>query len=387
MVNAPDYKFANMRGERSQRPPYYGQWYKHSTNGFGIIEFVEFATALGYEVSFAVNIDEDPKVMAEMVEYFNGDVSTKWGAQRAKDGHPEPYNIKYFEIGNEEVIFSANIARDYSYYVERFNILYEAMHKVDPSIEFIHSAWWRPKEMELMREVFMALDGKAAYWDYHPGVDKISSARKVEGRLRVMQQMFKEWNPNTKMRCVILEENGSSHGVRRMLSHVIVQNAVRRMGDFVLATCPANALEAYRQNDNGWNQGQIFFTPDKVWGMPPYHAQKLSSEHHQPLLIESVMVGRRCDTLDITATRSEDGDEVVLHIVNMATAPQSIELDFTTFGRIRKAEKWSISGGESDANTPDEPTRISAQKQELDFLDSGVCKLQPFSYTVVSVSR
>ena len=386
MVNAPDYKFASMRGERAERQPYDGQWYHFSTNGFGIIEFVEFASAMGYELSFAVNINDDPQVMAEMIEYFNGDTSTKWGAQRARDGHPKPYGIKYVEIGNEETLFEMNTEAAYDYYIERFNLLADNMLKVDDSLEFIHSAWWRGNQPELMKKVFTALDGKAAYWDYHPWVDDLGSACSVEGELHRMEQMFKQWNPNTKMRCAILEENGSSHGVRRMLSHVIVQNAVRRMGDFVLTTCPANALEPYLHNDNGWNQGQIFFTPDKAWGMPPYHAQKLSSEHHQPLLVESVIVGRRDNSLDITATRSVDGKEIVLHIVNMAKQPQTISLDFNSFGKISKAEKWVITGDENDANTPDNPTRISAQKYDVDFLD-GDCVLQPYSYTVVVVKR
>lgn len=386
MVNAPDYKFASMRGERSEREPYDGQWYHHSTNGFNIIEFVEFASLMGYELSFAVNINDDPQVMAEMIEYFNGDTSTKWGAQRAKDGHPKPYGVKYIEIGNEETLFEYDTYTAYDYYIERFNILSEAMRKVDPSLKFIHSAWWRAGNPKLMQKVFTALDGKADYWDYHPWVDDLGSALNVEGELRRMEKMFKEWNPNTTMRCAIFEENGSSHGVRRMLSHVIVQNAVRRMGDFVLCTCPANALEPYLQNDNGWNQGQIFFTPDKVWGMPPYHAQKLSSEHHQPLLIESTMVGRRDNTLDITATRSEDGKEIVLHIANLSTEPRSIELDFGSFGKIRKAEKWSIAGAENDVNSPDEPERIVAEKQEVDFIE-GSCSLKPYSYTVVVVKR
>lgn len=386
MVNAPDYKFALMRGTRSERKPYAGQWYPQSTNGFGIIEFVQFAEAMGYELSFAVNINDDPQVMAEMIEYFNGSTSTKWGAQRARDGHPKPYGVKYIEIGNEETLFELDTYAAYDYYIERFNLLSEAMRAVDPSLKFIHSAWWRPEMPEKMREVFLALDGKADYWDYHPWTDDIASARNVEGELRRMERMFKQWNPSTTMRCAIFEENGSSHGVRRMLAHVIVQNAVRRMGDFVFTTCPANALEPYRQNDNGWNQGQIFFTPDKVWGMPPYHAQKLASEHHQPLLIESVMVGRRDDSLDITATRSEDGREVVLHIVNMTTQPRSIALDFGSFGKIRHAEKWAIAGEENDVNTPDEPLRIAAQQQKVDFL-GGECSLLPYSYTVVKVKR
>lgn len=386
MVNAPEYRFASMRGERSERQPYFGNWYRHSSNGFNIIEFVQFATALGCEVSFAVNIDDDPQVMAEMIEYFNGDVSTRWGAQRAKDGHPQPYGIKYVEIGNEEVFFNLDYHEGYRYYIERFNMLYEAMHKVDPSLEFIHSAWWRSKNKKKMREVFTALDGKAAYWDYHPWVNDIAGARRVESELRKMEQWFKEWNPNTTMRCAILEENGRTHGVSRMLSHVIVQNAVRRMGDFVLATCPANALEPYLQNDNGWNQGQIFFTPDKVWGMPPYHAQKLSSEHHQPLLVESHVSGSNSDMIDVTATRSEDGKTMVLHIVNLSASPQDIHIDFTSFGKIRKAEKWAISGDENDANSPDDPERISARRQEVDYID-GKCHLQPYSYTLIDVKR
>lgn len=386
MTNAADYKFSLMRGERSEREPYAGQWYPHSTNGFGIIEFVQFAHAMGYELSFAVNIDDDPQVMAQMIEYFNGDTSTKWGAQRAKDGHPKPYGIKYIEIGNEEVLFNHDYDEGYRYYIERFTLLSDAMRKVDPSLKFIHSAWWRPELPEKMREVFTALDGKADFWDYHPWVDDIGSARRVEGELRRMERLFKQWNPSTTMRCAIFEENGSSHGVRRMLSHVIVQNAVRRMGNFVLTTCPANALEPYLQNDNGWNQGQIFFTPDKVWGMPPYHAQRLSSQHHQPLHIESVMVGRRSDTIDVVATRSEDGREMVLHIVNLATEPQSIDLDFGTFGKIRKAEKWSIAGAENAHNTPDDPQHIAPKAETVDFLE-GSCTLRPFSYTVVVVRR
>ena len=98
------------------------------------------------------------------------------------------------------------------------------------------------------------------------------------------------------------------------------------------------------------------------------------------------MVGRRDDSLDITATRSEDGREVVLHIVNMTTQPRSIALDFGSFGKIRHAEKWAIAGEENDVNTPDEPLRIAAQQHKVDFL-GGECSLLPYSYTVVKVKR
>ena len=77
---------------------------------------------------------------------------------------------------------------------------------------------------------------------------------------------------------------------------------------------------------------------------------------------------------------------MVLHIVNLSSSPQDIHIDFTSFGKIRKAEKWAISGDENDANSPDDPERISARRQEVDYID-GKCHLQPYSYTLIDVKR
>lgn len=76
----------------------------YSTNGFGIEEFLKFCEAAGFEAAFAVNIEETPEDIVDMVEYLNGPVSSVWGKKRADNGHPKPYGVKYIEIGNEEVI-------------------------------------------------------------------------------------------------------------------------------------------------------------------------------------------------------------------------------------------------------------------------------------------
>lgn len=66
------------------------------------------------------------------------------------------------------------------------------------------------------------------------------------------------------MKCTILEENGNLHNMQRALGHATILNTTRRMGDFLLTSCAANTLQPYLQNDNGWDQGQVFFTPDRV---------------------------------------------------------------------------------------------------------------------------
>ncbi|MBR4756188.1 MAG: DUF1080 domain-containing protein, partial [Bacteroidales bacterium] len=133
MTNAKDYSFKQMTGPRDKRQPYRGQWYHFSTNGFGIVEFVQVAEACGFTPSFAINMEEEPETVAFMVEYLNRGADTEGGRQRIADGHPEPYGVKYIELGNEECIFWT-IKENYQHYIDRFNFLADAMLKVDPSL-------------------------------------------------------------------------------------------------------------------------------------------------------------------------------------------------------------------------------------------------------------
>ena len=67
------------------------------------------------------------------LEYCTGDTSTTWGARRAADGHPEPFQINYVELGNEDW-FSGT----YDY---RFPILYNGIKSAYPNITLISTAY------------------------------------------------------------------------------------------------------------------------------------------------------------------------------------------------------------------------------------------------------
>ena len=70
------------------------------------------------------------KWAAAEVEYANGSVETRWGALRAKNGHPAPYQVKYWQIGNEV---------DVAAYNQSVRAFAEAMKKADPSIKLFSS--------------------------------------------------------------------------------------------------------------------------------------------------------------------------------------------------------------------------------------------------------
>ncbi|MCD8269990.1 MAG: DUF1080 domain-containing protein [Parabacteroides sp.] len=381
MVNAPEYRFKKMIGDPDKRPPYRGHWNLYSTNGFEIEDFLAFCEAAGFTAAFAVNIEETPEDIADMVEYLNGPVSSVWGKKRADNGHPKPYNVKYIEIGNEEVIH-ADDAEGCRHYIDRFNLLYDAIKSKDKSVEVINSAWWRPDSPN-MEMVFKALNGKSFYWDYHPWADELSTGENVEKELKQMQQLFLKWDPNTRMKCAIFEENGNLHNMQRALGHVTLQNAVRRNGDFVFTSCAANALQPYLQNDNGWDQGQIFFTPTQVWGMPPFYAQQIASKNHLPLLVNSKTTGN----LDVTATRDEEGKLLVLHVANTTNKSVQTNVKVNGIKNMKNVEIQTLSGDLKDRNTPEDPCKIIPVTNSLSATGTMKFDFPAYSYTILKYSE
>lgn len=70
------------------------------------------------------------------LEFLTGDVSTTWGAKRAEYGHPEPFTIKFVEVGNED---SLSVAGMSTYPTYRFNAFYDAIHSAYPDVTIIAS--------------------------------------------------------------------------------------------------------------------------------------------------------------------------------------------------------------------------------------------------------
>lgn len=116
-------------------------------NDYGLDEFLKMCDYLETDVMMMVNTGlgsiEDG---SDLVEYCNGSVATEYGQLRAENGHPEPYDIRYWGVGNE-MFGSWQLGHvSLSEYVIRHNEFSEAMLAVDPTIHLIasgnnHSSW------------------------------------------------------------------------------------------------------------------------------------------------------------------------------------------------------------------------------------------------------
>jgi alpha-L-arabinofuranosidase len=136
-----DWNWYDSVGDIDKRPPMFDYaWNAMQTNDVGMDEFMTFCKLIDTEPYITVNAGfGDAHSAAEEVEYMNGSVNTRLGALRAHNGHPEPYYVKFWDIGNEPYGVWQLGRTDLKYYVLKHNEFAKAMRKVDPSITLLAS--------------------------------------------------------------------------------------------------------------------------------------------------------------------------------------------------------------------------------------------------------
>ena len=136
-----DWMWYDAIGDPDKRPPMFDHaWNAMQVNDVGMDEFLTLCKLIDVDPYVTVNGGfGDSHSAAEEVEYLNGSVNTRLGALRAKNGHPEPYHIKYWNIGNEPWGTFQMGYTPLKYWVLKNNEFAKAMLKVDPSIVLIGS--------------------------------------------------------------------------------------------------------------------------------------------------------------------------------------------------------------------------------------------------------
>jgi alpha-N-arabinofuranosidase len=118
-------------------------------NDVGMDELMTFCKLINVEPYITVNAGlGDDHSAADLLEYANGSVQTRMGALRAKNGHSEPYHIKFWNVGNEPYGIWQVGFTPLRYWVIKHNLFVKAMRKVDPSITILASGAM-PDEMTI----------------------------------------------------------------------------------------------------------------------------------------------------------------------------------------------------------------------------------------------
>jgi alpha-L-arabinofuranosidase len=139
------YRWKETIGPLAERRTQWNIWQYWATHGIGYHEYLQLSRDLNAEPLFCINVgmshkenvplnrmEEFVQDALDAIEYANGPVSSPWGALRAKNGHPQPFNLKYLEIGNE----NGGPA-----YAERWPLFHRAIKARYPEIQLIANVW------------------------------------------------------------------------------------------------------------------------------------------------------------------------------------------------------------------------------------------------------
>jgi alpha-L-arabinofuranosidase len=373
MINAEGYRWKQMIGPRDRRPPYNGYWYPQSSNGWGIVDFLDLCEAAGFLPVVDLNMDESPQDLADFVAYTNGPADSAWGRRRAQDGHPAPYRLKYLELGNEEAVDDA--------YWRRFQPLAEAIWAADPQLVLIIGdfEYRRPitdpdrvegapriKSLAAHKKILdlAKARGREVWFDVHIWNQNPRDSQARIASLATFDAALARLSPGAEYAICVLEENATNHAVRRAVAHGETVSGLMRMGDRVRIVCAANALQPDGQNDNGWDQGLLFLNPSRAWLQPPGYVTQMLWRNYQPQVVDASVTGADGD-LDVTATRSADGAKLVLQVANLGDKSRSSRIDLEGFTPARPTAKVEELTGPLDATNPSEdPVRIQPRQGE-----------------------
>jgi hypothetical protein len=372
MVNAPEYRWKKMIGPRDRRPQYKGHWYPHSTNGWGIIDFLDLCEAAGFLGIPAVNIDESPQDMADFVEYVNAPADSEWGRKRAADAHTKPYALRHIELGNEERVDDL--------YFEKFKSLAEAIWAKDPGMILIVGdfAYDQPiadpmkfegansgittlaahqKILELARA-----RNQEVWFDVHVGTDGPGPSASLHA-LPAYIEALENLSARAKHKVVVFELNANNHHHRRALANAWALCAIQRDGRIPLV-CSANCLQPDGQNDNGWDQGLLFLNPSRVWLQPPGYLTQMFARNFQPQIVP-VEVATPNEKLSASAMRSPDGKVVILLAVNLDDQPRPARVELASFTpRKPFAAVETLTAPLDAANTAENPEHVLPRRSE-----------------------
>jgi alpha-L-arabinofuranosidase len=328
-IDPGGYKWKDGIGDRDRRTPFINtNWGRRDSNDVGVEEFIQFCRAVGSEPLVCVSFADGPQSAGELVEYCNGSAETPWGKVRAQNGHPEPYAVKYWQIGNEV---------DHPEVPAKSIDFCRAIKTADP-LAFILSSF--PSG-----PLFEKIGGLIAYLAPHYYTADLVW---VESDLRSLRDLIRNSPQRDTVKLAVTEWNinagnwglgrGKLYSLDCALFEAQFLNILHRNSDLVEIACRSNLV-------NSFCGGTIQTNAAGLYRIPSFYVMKLFSGHAKPV---PLMISETPRGLDVTACASEDRASLCAFAVNLRKEPVELKLDLGSFGAGMK-----IVGGEVVGDTQD----------------------------------
>jgi alpha-N-arabinofuranosidase len=300
------------------RPTHPSPWRYRSSDGMGLLEFMEWCEDLKIEPVLAVyagysmaqeHVDPGPALepyiqdALDEVEYVTGDATTKWGAERVKNGHAAPFPLHYVEIGNEDWFDRSGS------YDGRYAQYYKEIKQRHPELQLIATAPIKSVKPDVLDEHF-----------YMSAEKSFSDASHYDNMDRSGPKIFVgEW---------ATREGEPTPNLQAALGDAAWMTGMERNSDIVIMSSYAPLLVNVNPGGMQWESDLIGYDALTSYGSPSYWAQVMFASHLGTEVVASTLANAG-PRVYASVTRDEARRKLFVKVVNGSSdaAPLSIELD------------------------------------------------------------
>jgi len=432
-------------GPRDRRPPHTVGVYANldeydsrvDPSDFGVDEFMHFCRLTGAEPYLTADFGSgSPEEARQWVEYCNGSPSTEWGGRRAANGHPDPYNVKTWGVGNETWLSIEPGSSTSQGYAAYFNEFADAMRKADPTIKIVAvgdtlgtSGNWNETVAKISgsRADYISLHyyfalGFLSQFDADHPVEFYRSLQAapvyVEQALReTLAKIDAATSGNKRIQIALDEWNDANFGptprslpqefsLARLVQGLIkfadfnqpegdavfearMFHAFMRVGDRVPFACRThivNSTGAIRANST-----DAYVTASgtalQLYG-PHSGTRLLKLEQKSPTYEAPSNNWKNIPYLDACATLSEDGHKLYLHLLNLEEAQSmSVQIGIAGHSVEPQGDMWQIASESFQTLNNFGVSPVKVRHQQLNGLSGEfVQQLPPHSATTLELT-
>ncbi len=366
-------------GPLDQRPGHRGPWGYRSTDGMGLMEFLQWCEDMGAEPVLAVYAgyslggqfikaggELEPFVQDALdeIEYVSGPVTTKWGAQRARDGHPQPFKLHYVEIGNEDFFDKSGS------YDGRFAQFYDAIKGKHPQLKVISSVGFEQPEEKRVKsrrpdvvdehyyrtaDTFLKMSP-----DHYDKYERKNLPEIFVGEWAAHEEIA-PWDPRSRT----LPPTPS---MKAAIGDAAFMTAMERNGDIVTMQCYAPLLVNVNPGGRQWRPNMIGYDALQVYGSPSYYAFQMFSRNRGDAILKVSLAGA---PLLSSVTRDTKSGAMFIKYVNPETAPQTITIALKGVRSVADtATEILLAADPKETNALEDSQKVTPQTRKISGVKS-----------------
>ena len=306
----------------------------------------------------------------DLIEWANGPADSKWGKVRADAGHPEPFNLKYLGLGNEEKITPE--------FEERFKFIYDQVRAKYPDIVIVGTAGpgSHPGNGDYEEGWRFATELEVPILDEHYYEQR---------NYFLTSRQYDSYPRDRKTKVYLGEYAAKDKKLIDALAEGLYLLHVERNADVVVMTSYAPLFA--RKNTNNWNPDLIYFDNERPFLTCSYYVQQMFGQSSGDYFYgDCVKFDREDDNLlGQSVVLDTQSRKLYLKVCNAGENAAKATINLSRFGGFKSVTKTVIKGQPEDENNFDQQP-IAPVTESVKLKSKATLDVEPYSITLYSIS-